>query len=39
MQIDKQPFPASMYTLELSGKKILTRLEVADKNKTENLVI
>ena len=39
MQVDKQPFPAGTYTLELSGKKVLTRPEVADMEKMENLVI
>ena len=39
MQVDKQPFPAGTYTLELSGKKVLTRPEVADMEKMENLFI
>ena len=39
MQVDKQPFPASTYTRELSGKKVLTRPKVADKEKMENLII
>ena len=39
MQVDKQPLLAGTYTLELSGKKVLTRPEVADMEKMENLVI
>jgi hypothetical protein len=31
MQVDKQPFPAGTYTLELSGKKVLTRPEVPQR--------
>ena len=39
MQIDKQPFPAGTYMLELSDKKVLTRPKVVNKAKTENIVI
>src|SRR4051812_25566518 len=37
MQIDKQPFP--MNTLELHGKKVLIRPEVAESSNKNNIVI
>jgi hypothetical protein len=37
MQIDKQPFPVNI--IELIDKKVLVRLEVADKGKCKNIII
>jgi hypothetical protein len=37
MQVDTQPF--SINTIELTGKRVLVRPEVADKGKGKNIVI
>lgn len=37
MQVDKQPFVVN--TIDLNGKKVLVRLQVADKEKGEGILI
>jgi hypothetical protein len=37
MQVYKQPFPVN--TIDLDGKKVLVRLEVADKEKGNGIII
>jgi hypothetical protein len=37
MQVDKHPFPVN--TLDLKGKKVLVRPEVADKDKGKTVLI
>jgi hypothetical protein len=36
MQVDTQPFPIN--TIELAGKRVLVRLEVADKGKVKYII-